>query len=84
LLKILELKPVGKSACKFCPNKPMSYFVELDQREPQVIDLMIEMERNPFNATFKYGKSIKQEIRDQTSLDSFDFSELNCSEYCYT
>jgi len=80
LIKILPIL-VGKSACKFCPNKSMDYFTTLKFNEPEVIDLMVEMENNPFNATFKLNFRMEN-LRDQTSLT--DWEDFNCSEYCYT
>ena len=58
----------------------MDYFTGLKKTAPDVIELMIEMEDNPFNSTFKYGFRMEN-LRDQRSLD--EYFELDCTEYCY-
>ncbi|MCH8908371.1 MAG: hypothetical protein IH840_14885 [Candidatus Heimdallarchaeota archaeon] len=74
----------GKSACWFCPNKPLSHFQNLSEDQ---LDKLIKLENNTRGnpkPTLKLEGSLKELIKLQSSLDDFDWTELNCSSYCYT
>ncbi len=91
-----DLPEPKKSACWFCPNKPLRHFKKMRIDEPNQFKKLLDLEANAKGTNGKPAPTLKREgsllqlIVNQGSLLDFDFdddldlSELNCSSYCYT
>ncbi len=80
-----NLLATGKSACWFCPNKPLHHFQSLSKDQIKLLVLLednAEGKNGKPKPTLRMEGSIKKLIVNQTSLE--DWGDFNCSEYCYT